>query len=197
MRNVGESIGGILLAGGKSRRMGREKGTLSLAGRKLYEYPLRVMESICDEILISSCNQNDIDFPHPVLCDEVEGLGPLGGILTCLKQAKHELNLVLSYDMPLVSKPLAAYLLDQSGDCDMVVPGMRPERPEPLCAFYRKSLIPVMEAQIEKQEYAVHKLIPLVNSSFVLIEEGMPFFQPDLFLNINRPDDLALIQDGE
>jgi len=70
-------ITGILLAGGMSSRMGREKGRIKLGNRYLYEYPLQILETCCDEILIS----------------------------TCLKHSSNELNVVLSYDMPAVSLP--------------------------------------------------------------------------------------------
>jgi molybdopterin-guanine dinucleotide biosynthesis protein A len=190
MKLADRNITGILLAGGKSSRMGKEKGSLVIGGKMLYEYPLRVLESFCEEILISSCNDEERDYGYRVVCDEVEGLGPLGGIQTCLKHSRNDWNLVLSYDMPLVSKGLVGFLIDHADDMDLVIPGLEPDRPEPLCALYRKSLIDTIQSQIDRKHYAVHGLIPLVRSRFVPITPGMPFFRPDLFLNINRHSDL-------
>jgi len=180
---------GILLAGGMSRRMGQDKGPMKLGGHMMYRYALAALEKTCSEILISS----DRDLPgsenYIRVSDAWQNCGPLGGIHSCLKQSKTELNLVLAYDMPLVSAALLNYLLDHSRDAEMILP-IKENKPEPLCGVYKKSLAPLLEEQLEKGEYAVHRLFEKVQGSLLVIEAGMPFFKEDLFLNLNRPEDL-------
>ena len=170
--------------------MGREKGDLEIAHRKLYEYPLSVLESICDEVLVSSCKAHN-PFPgYQVVCDEVEGIGPIGGIHTCLKHSSTDLNIVLSYDMPLINEGLIRYLIGQSDGNNLVVPELHPGKPEPLCGVYRKSMQEVLGELIGKKQYAVHRAIPLTRSLVLPIGPEMPFYHPDLFLNINHLSDL-------
>ncbi len=92
--------------------------------------------------------------------------------------------------MPMVNEGLLHYLIEQSQGWDMLVPAMHPKRPEPLCALYRKSMTGIFGKMIEEKRYAVHQLIPMVSSLVLNIKPEMKFYHPDLFLNINRKDDL-------
>ena len=196
MKESGEKITGILLAGGMSSRMGREKGSMLIGKRMMYEYPLAILESVCDKILISSCQPLPGQSTHPTVCDQVREIGPIGGIHTCLEHSSTDLNIILSYDMPMVNEGLLRYLIAQSQGWDMLVPAMHPERPEPLCALYRKSMTGIFGKMIEEKKYAVHQLIPMVSSLVLNIKPEMKFYHPDLFLNINRKDDLKRLPEN-
>ncbi len=185
-----QKVTGILLAGGMSSRMGREKGSLIIGGRMMYEYPLKALEKVCDEILISSAAPLPGSLSHPIIPDEVKGIGPMGGIFTCLEHSSNDLNLVISYDMPLVNEGLLRYLVEKSKTWEMVVPAMVGNRPEPLCALYRKSIRPLFGAMIKEKIYAVHRVLPRALSLLLDIWPGLSFYHPDLFLNINRIEDL-------
>ena len=190
MINSGHKITGILLAGGMSSRMGREKGSLVIGGHMMYLYPLKALEALCDEILISSSNPLPGNLPYPYINDKISGIGPMAGIYSCLEHSSNDLNLVLSYDMPMVNTGLLSFLVEQSDKWKMLVPAMQAGKPEPLCALYRKSMSTVFGSLIEKKEFAVHRAIPLVRSRVLHIQPDMPFYRPDLFLNINREEDL-------
>ncbi len=196
MKNSNQKITGILLAGGMSSRMGREKGSLMISGRMMYEYPLEALESICDEILISSCTPLPGNLSYPIVCDEISGIGPMGGIHTCLERSSNDLNLVISYDLPLINTGLLTCLLEKIEDREMLVPAMPDGRPEPLCALYRKSMSEIFGAMIEEKKYAVHKALPLVRSMVLEIKPEMTFYHPDLFLNINRKEDLESLPEN-
>jgi molybdenum cofactor guanylyltransferase len=105
-----------LLAGGQSSRMGRDKGMIRIGKFLMYQYPLKVLESLCDEILISTCNPMEIKEDYEQVCDEIPGIGPIGGVVTCLKKSSNDLNIILSYDLPLVNRELFAELLKYSGE---------------------------------------------------------------------------------
>lgn len=196
MQTTHTKITGILLAGGMSRRMGREKGQLNIGKKLLYQYPLRILEQLCDEVLISTCKSELFPVKHQSICDEVKGIGPLGGIYSCLKHSSNELNLVLSYDMPLVNETLFRQLISLAEGIDVVLPAMQDERPEPLCGLYRKSVTGVMEEIIAQNNYAVHRILPLCKSKIVRITKEMECWHPDLFLNINSAEDLNRIPHG-
>lgn len=196
MINSGHKITGILLAGGMSSRMGREKGSLVIGGHMMYQYPLKALEALCDEILISSSKPLPGKLPYPLIKDKINGIGPMAGIYSCLEHSSNDLNLVLSYDMPMVNKGLLSFLVEQSGECEMLVPAMQAGRPEPLCALYRKSMSTVFGSMIEKKEFAVHRALPLARSLVLHIQQDMPFYRPDLFLNINREEDLKSLPEN-
>lgn len=183
-------ISGILLAGGMSERMGREKGVMKIGDLFLYQYPLKVLENLCDEIIISTCKNFYKALDFPIVCDELEGIGPIGGIYTSLKASSNDLNIVLSYDMPLVSTELLEYLITQVEDYDMIVPALSPRRPEPLCAVYRKSMTGILKELVDQHIYAVHRAIPPARSKTIILKENMPFYREDIFLNINQEEDL-------
>lgn len=189
-------ITGILLAGGKSRRMGREKGVLKIGKRYLFQYPLKVLEALCDEILISTCDKFSLPVEYPKVCDEVGGIGPMGGIFSCLKRSSNDLNIVLSYDLPLVNEALVSYLIQERGSYDIILPSLQRNKLEPLCGIYRKKVAETLEDLIDKNEFAVHSAFQLVKSKTILIERQMPFWHPDLFLNINHIDDLKRLPSG-
>jgi molybdopterin-guanine dinucleotide biosynthesis protein A len=116
MREPLPNITGILLAGGQSSRMGRDKGMIRIGKFLMYQYPLKVLESLCDEILISTCNPMEIEEDYEQVCDEIPGIGPIGGVVTCLEKSSNDLNIILSYDLPLVNRDLFTELLKYSGD---------------------------------------------------------------------------------
>jgi molybdopterin-guanine dinucleotide biosynthesis protein A len=195
-------ITGILLAGGKSSRMGQDKGMIRAGKLLMYQYPLRVLESLCNEILISTCNPMQIEESYEQVCDEIPGIGPIGGILTCLKRSSNDLNIVLSYDIPLVNKELFLELLSHATDqsttlpdntplYDAVLPAGISGKPEPLCGIYRKNSANVFQEMIGQGVYAIHKIIPRTDSFIVRINPAMPFFHEQLFININSKADLS------
>lgn len=188
-----QNITGILLAGGMSKRMGYDKGKITIRNRPLYQYGLEVLGQVCDEIIISARDESQDFGRHKIIFDDIPGVGPLGGINTCLKKSGTELNFVLSYDLPLVSKELLLYLMNQSGDYDVVVPALQLDRPEPLCGIYRKKVTKKLDWAIQHKEYAVHSIFKLVKFKTVHITRQMPFYSPHLFLNINTPGDLEFL----
>ncbi|MCF8226742.1 MAG: molybdenum cofactor guanylyltransferase [Bacteroidales bacterium] len=183
-------ITGILLAGGKSTRMGTDKGTIDTGDKKLFQYPLKLLEATCDEILISTCRTSQ-DYKHyEQVCDEIYGIGPLGGIYTCLKRSASDINIVLSYDMPMLTQSLIIDLLGYSDAYELVLPALEKKDPEPLCGIYNKSLTGSIEKIISGGAYAVHKLIPMVKTRILTITASKDYFHPDLFMNVNSPADL-------
>lgn len=191
-----DKITGILLAGGLSKRMGREKGLIPVGDVLLYQFPLRVLESLSRKILISTCRQLAMEEPHEQVCDVISGIGPISGLYTCLKHSETDLNLVVPYDLPLVNRELFLHLLEHANGYDVVIPAMEPGKPEPLCGIYRKSVLPFIQEMIREKNYAIHQLFPRVNSKIVQVNSSLSFFHEKLFSNVNSPADLKDIFPG-
>ncbi len=188
------NITGILLAGGKSLRMGIEKGEIMLNGQELMKFPLKALESVCDHIMISTCNPAINNTEHQTVCDEIPGLGPLGGIYTCLKKTGTDTNVILSYDMPFVTADLLRHLLSLSNEFDITAPSLANQLPEPLCSVYQKSTTAAIEKSILNKNYKVNDLFKSTKFNHVVIHNQLPFFNPYLFYNVNKPGDYEEIR---
>ena len=196
MMGKGQKITGILLSGGKSKRMGREKGQIRIGNQLLYQFPLKILENVCDEILISTCNAFSPSMCHTLVCDEIQDIGPMGGIYSCLQRSSNDLNIVLSYDMPMVNRELFHKLIAKSEGFDIVVPALESGPPEPLCGIYRKSVAAKFYELIQEHRFAVHQVFPMVKTRTFRIEETMNFYHPDIFMNVNDASDIAKLPRG-
>jgi molybdopterin-guanine dinucleotide biosynthesis protein A len=120
----------------------------------------------------------------------------MGGIYSCLNRSSNELNVVISYDLPLIPMELILYLLAQIEGYEIVVPYLDEGRPEPLCAIYRKNSCQVFKNLIDRKEYAVHKAFSRTRTNLVKIGPFLSFYRPDIFININREEDLGKVPGG-
>lgn len=192
MHNIRE-ITGIILAGGESKRMGKDKSKILYNEKPLIEYPVDLFLKFCKEIIISSDNDKYSEYDFLKVADEAERNGPLSGIYSCLKASKNFFNLVTSCDMPFLTKELIEYIIDNSDDYDLIMP-FHNSHFEPLCAVYSKNLIPVIENLFSKKDYSPLSLIPLVNFKKLTLDESMDFYNKKLFFNINTPEDIENLQ---
>lgn len=187
-----EEITGIILAGGKSSRMGRDKGLCRFRGKTLVSYAIETLQPLCERILISA--NNDMEdysaFGLEVLPDEVKGIGPMGGILTCLKQSTTQHNLVLSCDTPFVTTQLFDFLLKNIDKRQVVVPATRTFLLEPLAAYYATNVIAELERFVQSGDYKMMNFFKKVNFGSLAVDELLPSFSEQLFHNLNTPEDL-------
>jgi len=185
---------GIILSGGKSSRMGLEKGLVDFRGKPLISYAVEALTPVADTLLVSANNRLDDyrNFGYEIVRDEVREIGPMGGLLAALKHSKTEYNLVLSCDMPFVSTELLEYLSGNMQNYDIVVAVHDEDRQEPLCGCYSRSVISILEQQIAGGNYKLRDVFRQVRFKTVVIDASLPFYHDHLFFNINRPEDLNL-----
>ena len=93
-------ITGIILAGGLSSRMGKDKSFIQLDEHKMIEKIIALIRPFCDELLISANKNKYKDFGYEIIKDKHKRIGPLGGIISCLNESSHELNIIISCDTP-------------------------------------------------------------------------------------------------
>jgi len=182
-------ISGILIAGGKSSRMGESKAFIRYKSKFLYEYPLEILDSFCDEVIISATDPRYNHLKYRVIADEIPGKGPIGGLYTCLKEIRSEQALVLPCDVPLLNKDHINLLLEESEKFEISLFQNEKELPEPLIGVYSRSLVPVLEKMISDQNYKLSGLFKFVPTRFVTYEKNILSGFSDL-KNINTPDDL-------
>ena len=174
-----------ILAGGKSRRMGQDKSLLPIQGQPLIAHIAHQLAPVFPEILIGSNEAGKYAFMGlPVIPDQAPEQGPLMGILSCLKAAKHECTLVVACDIPTIDIPFVRHLIRMAADVDIVIPVSEGDRHEPLFAVYRKSVIPVAEALLARGERRIVELF----SGLRVRKCEMP---SNWYRNLNTPEDYA------
>lgn len=178
-------ITGIVLAGGKSSRMGTDKGLLNYKGKKLVEYSIDLMRKYCNDLIISTNNPEYRQFGIPALEDEFPEKGPAGGIFTALKKSITDWNLVVACDMPFLNRNFMDTLLSGSGNSCGVVP-VHDGLFEPLAALYHKSLAVTLADAIKNDHLSMHRIIRSANVSLLPVENLLKEF-PLLFENLNYP----------
>jgi molybdopterin-guanine dinucleotide biosynthesis protein A len=189
-----QKITGIILAGGKSSRMGTEKGLLQLGTKRMIEHAIDILKKQCDQIIISA-NSKAYDFlGYPVVADVILNSGPMGGIYSGLISSKTELNLVLSCDMPLIQKELLADLINNNKEFDVVVPWHEEEKFEPMCALYKNSCIPVFEAFIQRKYYKIPDAFKQLKTNKLFMSPKLSYYKKNLFENLNSKEEFEKIR---
>lgn len=181
---------GILLAGGKSSRMGEDKAFMRYHNRYLYEYSLSILNLFSEEIILSSANPRFKNLEYPCISDEISNLGPLGGIYSCLKLIKNESAIVLPCDLPFITGKIIEFLIENSGGYDITIALNHEKRPEPLIGIYSSSLIPLIKEMIHSNQNKMQELFLRANTNFVMVPE----ITPEMFRNINNPEDFNSLQ---
>lgn len=186
-------VTGILLAGGKSRRMGEDKRFLLVGEQSLFERTLAVLQSIFQTVCVVIAQDSPpLEAEVPVFRDLVAGCGSLGGLYTGLKQAHTEYVFVVACDMPFLNPILVRYMVSLRDKTDIVMVRLE-QGLQPTHALYSRRCLPVMEGmlharQLKIQDLATHQSLHtrLVAESELrkIDHEGLSF------INVNTPADL-------
>jgi len=176
-------LSGLILAGGKSRRMGRDKAQIIFDNQSFLDNTVRLVENFTNDIVISS-NQSPVTY-YPVIADIYKNVGPIGGLFTGLQAVKNDFVLVLPVDMPLLNKTVLNYLLEHINPNKKINVFHLNNRPQMLTGIYNKDVLPVIKKQIMQKDYKLQHLLHKV--SFKLIDAS-PY--KNVFINVNSPDEL-------
>jgi molybdopterin-guanine dinucleotide biosynthesis protein A len=186
------SLTGLILAGGASSRMGRNKALLTLAGQTLVERVTQALAALTDDILIIANEAEPYRFlDRPIIPDIRPGYGPLMGLYSGLKAARGELALLAAVDMPFLSPDYLRFLLALAPGYDVVIPSTG-HRLHPLCAVYRReSCLPAIEQAIARGQRRLIAFHPQMRVRQV-DETELRRIDPDLraLMNVNTPEEL-------
>ena len=182
---------GAILAGGKSRRMGKEKAFLEIGREEMIRRVAAELEKTLAEVLVVGGDPGiGPRLGLRFLPDLLAGSGPLGGIYAALKGATYEKCLVTACDMPFVSSELACYLLGQAKDWDVTVPRHGPHL-QPLFAVYSSNCLGAIEQTLRANRYKVIDFYPQVRVNYVNEKDLKALADLDVaFFNVNTPRDL-------
>lgn len=192
---------GIILAGGSSSRMRKNKALLSLPGNQdvtFLGYLVSLLGEFCSETLIVARDQDharDYVFPGVrVTIDETPGIGPLMGLYSGLCAIHTTHALVVAVDLPCVQPALLSFLLSQPLSADTLLVPLVQNIPQVLLALYPRSILPIVKQQLLQGRRDVRSLLQVAHVQFV---EEAQLRQIDTqlrsFMNINTPDELRRV----
>ena len=187
---TGKGVTAIVLAGGRSRRLGLDKALLRLDDETLLEATVKKAATLSDEVIVAGG-----PFPYPLpsarlVADVYPGCGPLSGIHAGLSAASSFHSLVVACDMPFLNMELLRCMVEMAPGYDVVIPHLG-DKLEPLHAIYSKNCLGPIEGLIERGDFKIIHFFPEVRVRYLEREEIERFDPKHLsFLNINTPEDL-------
>lgn len=184
-----KKITGIVLAGGKSSRMGSDKGMIKLNGKKFIEHIIEALIPNVSDIIIIANNDNYNNLGYKVYEDIIKECGPLGGIYTGLMNSKTESNIIVSCDIPFINSGLIKHVIKNMGRADISVPVFEGNT-EPLCAVYTKKISDKLHDLIISNELKIHNVLKHFITTQVHITKTLDFYNNRLLTNINTPEEL-------
>ncbi len=179
----------VLLAGGRSTRMGRDKATLLIDGQQLWQRQLDKLRALRPRELFISGRR---DGPYAgagceIIEDAVPDLGPLGGVAAALSRAESPLVLVLAVDLPAMTVEFLSDLLRAGRS---VVP-QNADYFEPLAAVYPASALPIAAALLEQADRSMQRFVRRLIADDLTVNRPLTATDQRLFQNVNQVRDLA------
>jgi len=191
MQQAKPVLNGLVLAGGKSTRMGFDKSKAAWNGREQRYHMADMLKAFCNEVYISrSSDQQVVDSSYPSLTDTFTGLGPYGAILSAFREKPGNAWLVIACDLPLLDVETLRYLVDNR-DCSSIATAFGngfEGLPEPLITIWEPKSYPVLLSFLS-QGYSCPRKV-LINSDSKLLTAP----DTNALTNVNTPEDLEKIK---
>lgn len=183
-------FGGIVLSGGKSSRMGTDKGSLEIEGKKMVTYSIDTLSEcgIQDVLLITNEPTKYTDITCVKISDEIPDLGPMGGIYTGLKNSRHQFNIVLACDTPMINKDVILLLMKHFKTPVTTISYQG--KVQPLISIYSKDVLELMQQSIKSSKFKLIDFITSVDGKILNLDKYLPDSESDCFVNVNSPQDL-------
>ena len=187
--NADNNITGIILAGGKSTRMGTDKGLLKIENKTFVACVIDAVKPLVDDIIIVSDNPDYDQFGFKRIDDIIKEAGPVAGLYAGLKHSKTDDNLVLSCDVPMISTEVLGQLLKPEFYSYEVVQIRSKGKTMPLIARYKKDCLTTCYNLLMQGERRLRLAVSQFNTKSVLIDEK----HSDVVKNVNTKEDLETI----
>ncbi|MBP8724390.1 MAG: molybdenum cofactor guanylyltransferase [Saprospiraceae bacterium] len=182
-----------ILAGGKSRRMGTDKGMVQLGGHALISHAIRLLASAGLSPRIVANDDAYLTFGCPVLHDLIPGKGPMGGLFTALSDCPTPQVLLASCDMPMLTNQVLERMISRAGFGEIVCPTIN-SVPHPLFSLYPVALADRVGVLLREDRLRMLGLIAEVGYSGVGMDD-LVHNAPEVFANVNSPEDLKMLQE--
>ncbi|MGN7757924.1 NTP transferase domain-containing protein [Chryseobacterium sp. 22532] len=182
-------LNGLILAGGKSQRMGNPKDKINWHGKEQRYFAADLLAPFCEEVFIS-CRQDQLenfDTDYKALTDTFLNMGPFGGILSALRSQRDKAWLVVACDLPLLDKKSLEFLIENRNTEKVATTYESPfdGLPEPLITIWEPKSYPLLLNFLGSGNTCPRKV--LINSDTLILKPG----NPEALMNVNTPEDMA------
>lgn len=185
--SIQNSLNGLVLAGGRSTRMGEDKALLNWHGKEQMYYLADLLRKYCNEVFISCRSEqaSTIDKKYKVITDEYEDAGPLAAIVSAFHQDKNCGWLIVACDLPLLEADTIQYLFHQRNVTFVATAFQSPHNnlPEPLVAIWEPAALPMLETAVSQGRYSPQSV--LMNAKIKMIRSP----DSNALLNVNTPEE--------
>lgn len=179
-------VTGIILAGGKSSRMGQDKGLMTFNGIPMILNIINTLKKLKIPTIIIS-NQDGYDvFELPVYPDIIKDKGPMGGIHAALSKSSSSKNLIISCDTPLITPNILEKLIDNCDKTDVTL-AQYGEQLHPLIAVYDKSLVSHFEKKLHNNQLKLRRSFTGLNIRKIDFKNDN--ISPEVFNNLNTKEE--------
>ena len=179
----------VLLAGGKSSRMGSDKAFLEIAGEPLWQRQLATLRGLSPGQLMISGPRREEWEEYEIVADEFAAAGPLAGVTAALRNCATSHLVVLAVDLPNMTTDFLRSLLQLCREGKGVVP-RRADRFEPLAAFYPTDSLALADAALRDGDFSMQRFVRKGQDEDLLLEQPISDGEIVLFANLNTPADL-------
>lgn len=183
------SLNGLVLAGGKSKRMGTDKDLIKWHGKEQRYHVADMLENFCEEVFVScrSEQEKDIDVAYKRLPDTFLNMGPFGGILSALRSQRDKAWLVVACDMPLLNEATVRFLIANRDAQKIATTYQSPHDglPEPLVTIWEPDSYPVLLSFLGMGNTCPRKV--LMNNDVLMLQSA----HPETLMNVNTPEEAA------
>lgn len=189
-KGINNPVNGYILAGGKSSRMGIDKGLMMLNGKAIVQHVTEQMQKVAHQVKIISNNPEYEKFGFDVISDQIRNIGPAGGIHAALHDSNSERNFIVSCDIPFITSEAIRFIIERSNLSEITLP-IHNYTLEPLFGVYSKECLNEWTALINRgivklQDLVQHFKLRLINF------DNTEFFNDLLFMNINSKNDFEI-----
>lgn len=189
---IKNEMSACILAGGKSTRMGEDKGLILLNGKPMIQYVIVQLKLMFENIFIVTNNAEYKKFGVECIEDAIQNIGPAGGIFSALKHSYTPFNFIVSCDMPFIHMQGIEYIMMNSLKHQITIPVFE-TRFQPLCGVYHKNIVDewhkhILLGERKLQSMAEHFLLKKLEV------DSHPFFGKNFFKNINTPGELGVAE---
>lgn len=185
-------LNGLVLAGGKSVRMGNDKGLIAWHGKEQRYYIADILQELCNEIFIScrADQQNKIDENYQTIADTFTGLGPYGAILSAFRERPDNAWLVVACDLPLLDMETLKYLKNNRNPSSMATSFESPYNhfPEPLITIWEPKSYPVLLSLLSQGYNCPGKALRNMDTNMIKSKV------PEALTNVNTQEDFEKVK---
>lgn len=180
----------VLLAGGGSKRMGRDKLMLEIGGMTMLESAAQRFAGVFNELCISVADVGKYPgIAARTIVDIRPGAGPLSGLHAALSVLRCDGVFLVAADLPFASPPAALRIAELGAGRDACIIRLRDGKIEPLFGYYARSLLPLCEEALRSGDNRMSEILYKANTRFISPEELGGLWDEKLIYNINYPED--------